>query len=342
LNETGFAIVGAASHHWEFISTAVRATKGTRMVGVYDEDKIRARRVARKLGVKNFDDLDELLADPNVNIGIVTAENTRKKRFAVSLARANKHIICDKPLGITAKETREVLAECKKSKVTLQVSYVSRYSSEAQFTKRFLSQGRVGSIKFINAENRVDMGLVKKLSPWLLQKKLGIGALLEHSVHALDLALWFNEGSSPSSVYALSANNLDQSCEGEDNFAILVEFDNGSVATADGSFCKPSSGRSGDILMKIFGEKAETDLYLSTLELREYLGEEPNVRVKVHSRLLDSSGGESAKLMVKDVLDCIDSGKEPLANGITAEEVNRVVDASYKSLASGNKELIER
>ena len=312
------------------------------LVGVFDEDEVKGRRVADKLETNYYSNLGELLSASNLDIGVVTAENARKRDFAISLARAKKHVICDKPLGVSAKEARDVIEECQKSDVRLQVGYVSRYTSEAQFAKSFVSKGKVGKIKFINAENRVDMGVVKMLSPWLLKRDLaGGGALLEHSVHAIDLALWFNEDDQPVSAYAVKALNLDQGCEGEDNFVVAIMFDNGSIATVDGSDLQGELRRSSDIVMRIAGGKGEIDLYSLNLELREYSGEEPNTRLESYSRHIGSSGeADSAVLMVKDMLNSVKTGKEPLTNGRAAEMVNRVVDASYKSLRSGGKELL--
>jgi UDP-N-acetylglucosamine 3-dehydrogenase len=338
----GFAIVGVASHHSEFIARAVKNIEEASLVGVYDQDLVKSRKFAEKFSTNYYDSLDQLLSMSEVNVGVVTSENSRKKDLAISVARAKKHVICDKPLGLTALDSREIIKACKESNVKLQVGFVSRYTSEAQFAKRLVSSGKIGSIKYINAENRVDMGLVKMLSPWLLERELaGGGALLEHSVHVIDLALWFSDSNRPLSAYVVSAPNLDPTCEGEDNFSIMISFSNGAITTVDGSYCRASSGRSGDVVMRIIGDKNELEFSSSNFELREYLGEEPSICTKFYSRDISASNeANSGELMVRDMLNSLKSGKDPLASGTAGERVNEVVDASYRSLRSGREERV--
>ncbi|MDA4130405.1 MAG: Gfo/Idh/MocA family oxidoreductase [Thaumarchaeota archaeon] len=338
-SKIGFGIVGVASHHSEFVAHAVRNIPGAFLVGAYDADESRAKWFCEKFQTPRFDDLDSLLQDPNVKIGAVTSENSRKKEYAVSVARAGKHVLCDKPLGVTARESREIIDACKKSRVVLQVGYISRYTMEARTAKRIIDSGKLGGVRFIDAENRVDNGLVKQLSPWLMKKELaGGGALMEHSVHAIDLALWLN-GSYPVSVFAVSAENLDGATyEAEDNFAIMLKFKNKSIALIDGSYCRPSSGKRGDVVIKVHGSSKHLSFSLSSENLRAYVGEEPSGEIKFYpSETGGSSEEESGLKMIEDLLRSVKTRSEPLTNGAVGESVNRVVDACYASMASGRE-----
>ena len=335
--KVGFAIIGLASHHREFVAHAVQKIPGAFVVGAYDSDGNLAKQFCQKFNTRYFNDLDDLLRDPDVTIVAISSENSRKKEYAIAAANAQMHVLCDKPLGVTAQESREIIEACKKAGVTLQVGYVSRYTDEAQKAKKLVTSGKLGEVRFIDAENRVDSGLVKQLSPWLMKKALaGGGALMEHSVHAIDLAIWLNV-SPPISAYAVSAENLDSSSyEGEDNFAILLRFRNGSVALVDGSYCRPSSGKRGDVVIKVQGSSKQLSFSLSSQNLRAYLGEEPSLEFEdYYSETGGSSEEESGLRMIEDLLHSIETGSEPLTNGIVGLNVNRVVDACYESLVSG-------
>jgi myo-inositol 2-dehydrogenase / D-chiro-inositol 1-dehydrogenase len=334
--KTGFAILGVASHHSQYVPSALEKLPGTYLAGVYDEDIDRARRFSAKCGTRVFTHVDALLEDPDVQVVFVTSENTGKRDLSIAAARARKHVICDKPLGITAVQSREIIDACRKEGVQLQVGYISRYVKEVQRARQFVKSGKLGKVKFINIENRVDSGLVKELSPWLMYKKLGVGALLEHSVHAIDLALWFNE-SRPISIYATSGNNLDASYDSEDNFAIIIRFLNNSIALIDGSYCRASSGRRGDISCKINGTQRELSFSVCNQELRTYMGEEPNIEEKNYSIHGESSEESSCFSMIQDFLRCLENGTVPITTGIIGEKVNIVVDASYSSLLTGEE-----
>src|ERR1700730_19307514 len=113
MEQVGFAIVGVASHHSEFVARAVHNIPGAFLVGAYDEEEARARKFCDKFQTTYFPDLTSLLQNPNVKIGAVTSENSRKKDYAIALARTGKHVLCDKPLGITARESQEIIETCK-------------------------------------------------------------------------------------------------------------------------------------------------------------------------------------------------------------------------------------
>jgi predicted dehydrogenase len=339
-NRIGFAIVGLASHHREFVAHAVQKIPGAFLVGAYDPDANRAKQFCQKFNTRYYDDLADLLQNPDVKIGAVSSENSRKKEYSIAIANAQKHVLCDKPLGITAQESRDIIDACKRTGVTLQVGYISRYTDEAQKAKRLVTSGKLGEVRFIDAENRVDSGLVKQLSPWLMRKDLaGGGSLMEHSVHAIDLALWLND-SPPVSAFAISAANLDSSTsyEGEDNFAIILRFKNGSIALIDGSYCRPSSGKRGDVVIKVQGSSKQLSFSLSSQNIRAYFGEEPSLTVEnYYSESGGSSEEESGLRMIEDLLASVKAGTEPLTNGIVGWNVNRVVDACYESLSSGRE-----
>ena len=193
----------------------------------------------------------------------MTSENASKKWLVIELAKSHKHVLCDKPLGINPRESEEIIRACDSSGVKLQVGYLSRYTPEALEAMKVVRANRIGDVKFLEGENRVDIGFVKILSPWLASSKAtgGRGSLLEHSVHIVDLSQWY-VGHRPSSVYAIRAKNLSNSFEVEDNFDLLVMYPNGAVATIDGSYCRPSSGRTDDLILKIVGSRGEIKILI--------------------------------------------------------------------------------
>jgi len=338
--EIGFGVFGVAHHHSHPFASAVLHHSNTRLAGVYDRDKKRGKAFAAKFSIPYFENLDDLFEI--VQAGIVTSENASKKSIAIALARAGKHILCDKPLGIDSKESLEIIKECKKSNVKLQVGYLSRYTPGALEAKRIISSGKIGRVKFISGENRVDAGVVKQLSGWLAFSKMngGKGALLEHSVHVADLAQWYVE-SQPVSAYAVRAKNLDPSFQIEDNFSILVKYRNGSCATLDGSYCRSSSGRPGDVILEVVGEKGKVRIQVQRKALELYEGQEPHtIHSLIQTKLGDSYEGLACRNMIDDLVCCILNDKEPLTSGDDALMVNALVEASYRSLSSGEVEKV--
>jgi predicted dehydrogenase len=139
-------------------------------------------------------------------------------------------------------------------------------------------------------------------------------------------------------VFAATAQNLDDSFEVEDTFVLMVTFANGLIATMDGSYCRPSSGRVDDLVMEIVGSRGKAKIKIQKKALDVRVGEEP----KVESRLLETelSGryeGIAVWNMIDDLVNCIRMNRTPLTSGEDARSVNQLVEAAYKSLATGTE-----
>jgi len=295
----------------------------------------RGRKISTGFGIEYYGDVQGLLEREDLDVCIITCENSLKTELAVRAANSGKHILCDKPLGMNPAESEQIIRACKNANVKLQVGYLSRYSSQALAAKKAIDNGRIGKVKCVIGENRVDVGLVKMLSPWLANREAsGGGAILEHAVHAADLSLSF-VGSRPVSVYAVCAPNLDPTFEGEDNFTLSVKFANGSIATIDGSFCRASSGNSGDIAMKVIGSKGTLSFSIESKTVMDFRGEEPRTQINVYPTDLGNSyEGFAGWNMINDLVNCIRTGSQPLTSGEDAKRVNQIVEAAYKSLST--------
>src|SRR3989442_3307980 len=167
----GFGIVGVAHHHSGLFGAMARRVPDAELIGVYDKDAGRGRKISTEFGIDYYADIEGLLKREDLNVCIVTCENSLKKELAVQAAKSGKHILCDKPLGMNPTESEQIIRACKNANVKLQVGYLSRYSSQALAAKKAIESGEVGKVKCVIGENRVDVGLVKMLSPWLAKRE---------------------------------------------------------------------------------------------------------------------------------------------------------------------------
>ncbi len=334
-----FGIFGVAHHHSRSFASAIKRHPLGRLIGIYDSDEKLATEFGKNFHLPVYSDLEDFLNEQSLDVGVVTSENASKKWLAIELAKSHKHVLCDKPLGINPRESEEIIRACDSSGVKLQVGYLSRYTPEALEAMKVVRANRIGDVKFLEGENRVDIGSVKILSPWLASSKAtgGRGSLLEHSVHIADLSQWY-VGHRPSSVYAIRAKNLSNSFEVEDNFDLLVTYPNGAVATIDGSYCRPSSGRTDDLILKIVGSRGEIKILIQKKALSITTGEEPNVgRDLVETELSGRYEGIAVWNMIDDLVNSINYDRTPVTCGEDAKAVNQLVESAYKSLETGRE-----
>ena len=115
LSTIGAAVIGTGFIGAVHLSTLRRL--GIPIVGVLGSSAARGAERARALGVaKAYGSLDELLADPTVQVVHVTSPNVAHYGQVKAILAAGKHVICEKPLAMTAAQSAEMVASPSKSR----------------------------------------------------------------------------------------------------------------------------------------------------------------------------------------------------------------------------------
>lgn len=170
---------------------------GFELYSVWERDKNLA--AALYPSVRTCRTLDELLADPAVELVIVNTPNYTHYEYAKKALQANKHVIVEKPFSVTEEEGKELIALAAKTGKKLSSFQSRRFDSDYRTVKRIVDQGLLGTI--IEAELRYDR-YTPVLSPKVHKEEggPGRGLLYDLGSHLLDQALQlFGE---PEAVFA--------------------------------------------------------------------------------------------------------------------------------------------
>ena len=141
----GFGIIGCgmiASFH----AKAIADIRGTRLVACFDAVPAAADRLAAAQGCRAYYKLDEMLADPEVEVVTIGTPSGAHLEPALAAARAGKHVIVEKPLEITLKRCDQIIRECEKNKVKLSAIFPSRFHRSSVDMKRAVDDGRFGRL----------------------------------------------------------------------------------------------------------------------------------------------------------------------------------------------------
>jgi predicted dehydrogenase len=101
--------------------------KGCRLVGVVDRRPEAAEALAKKHGARVFPDLKAMLADPAVDAVCVTTVQQVHAEQVTAALRAGKHVFCEKPLALTAKELDALEATARQSRKVVMVGHQMRF-----------------------------------------------------------------------------------------------------------------------------------------------------------------------------------------------------------------------
>jgi len=167
---------------------------GLHAVAVSDVRRDVVNDFAKEFHLAAYTDPTEMLARDDVNlIHIATPPSTHHKLVLAAL-QAGKHVLCEKPLAMTAAEAREMVEAAGKADRIAPVNFVLRYNKITHAVKRIIDAGVLGSVLSSRLTNSAgDSGLHPE--HWFWDKKLSGGIFIEHGVHFFDLYHhWLGDG----------------------------------------------------------------------------------------------------------------------------------------------------
>src|SRR5699024_4869479 len=154
--------------------------------GIYDDNPERGEKAAERYSTVYYSDRAEFLAQ-TMDAVIICSENNKHKEMVIDAAKAKKHILCEKPISTNIEDAKEMIQACEDHGVKLQIAYPVRFSSPIQQLKEMIDDGALGDILAFRTTNR-------GLNPggWFMeQEKSGGGAVLDHTVHMVDIMRWY-------------------------------------------------------------------------------------------------------------------------------------------------------
>jgi predicted dehydrogenase len=245
-------MISFAHMHSFSYAECLKSLPNAKITAVSDRDWKRGRLASRRLKAPYFKDYQDLLKQ-DVDAVVICSENSRHKELAVAAARAGKHILCEKPISTNIKDAQSMIEAAREHNVKLQIAFPCRFIPAMIWLKEFLSSGGIGEVLAISATNHGTMP-----GSWFVDKKLsGGGAIIDHTVHIVDLIRWMLK-IEVEEVYA----EIDTSffkLKIDDCGILNMKFDNGVIATLDASWSRPikSFPTWGDVTMRVKGTEAE-------------------------------------------------------------------------------------
>jgi predicted dehydrogenase len=190
MKHLGMGLVGPgfiAAHHLD----AVRRLGNVQIVGIAGSSLESARKRARELNAgQAYASVQELLADPAVQVIHNTTPNYLHREVSLAALRAGKHVISDKPLASSTQEARELYEAARHSKVAHVVTFNYRGYPLVQQARAMIAKGNVGQAVFVHGCYLQDWLTDERAYSWRLDPKLGgaSSALGDIGSHWCDLA----------------------------------------------------------------------------------------------------------------------------------------------------------
>lgn len=261
---TGVAIVGCGYVVDHYMATAA-AHPELRLLGVYDIDEARARAVSRAYRLRSYPTLEDLVADPEVELVLNLTSIGSHFDVTKQLLLAGKHVYSEKPLTTDLDQSRELFALAEEKGVVLACAPSNLFSDTVQTMWKAVRDGAVGRPLLVYAEfddnpvylMRPENWRSRTGAPWPYLHEYEAGCTVEHVEYHL---VWICAIFGPAiSVTAFSdvvvPHKTDQPLDPPDtpDFSVAtIRFANGVVARLTCSIAVPLDHR-----MRIIGDEGE-------------------------------------------------------------------------------------
>lgn len=147
-----FGIVSTAKIARDWVIPAIKAVPECDVVAICSRDTQRAAATASEFGINaHYGSLKELLRDDNVEAVYIPTPNSCHVDEAIEALRAGRHVLCEKPLGVDAKDADRLAAVQQETGLQVSEAIMVRYHPRWLAARDIIRSGRLGEVKQIHA-----------------------------------------------------------------------------------------------------------------------------------------------------------------------------------------------
>lgn len=313
-------LLSFAHGHAHSYTNCLQNCPGVEVVGIFDDNPARSQQAADQHGVPHFASAQALLQQ-GVDGVIICAENSRHRLLVEEAAPSTRHILCEKPIATNLGDAQAMIDICAHYGTKLQVAFPVRFSPTIQWLKALLDRTELGQVFAVQTTNHGSMP-----GGWFIDKTLaGGGAVIDHTVHVIDLLRWFWQ-TEVTEVYAEVGTNLLYPDLGIDDVGLLsFTLANGVYGTLDTSWSRPRSYTTwGDVKIEVTAEKG----VVLVDAFRQHLAVASNQLGKTQWQ---NWGSNMDQGLINDFIAMIRTDQAPSITGLDGLRALEVALAAYRS-----------
>jgi predicted dehydrogenase len=330
---------------------------GAEIVAVADTNAEAAKRAAARENIPaSFGTVEELFAVPGLDAVSVIVPNKFHAPLALQALKAGKHVFCEKPPAMNAKEAAAMQKAAAAAKKTLMFNFNNRARPESYAMMEYIKQGAVGTINSAQAKWIRRTG-IPGFGGWFTTKALSGGGPLIDLLHMLDLGLHFMGYPEPEWVMAQTfsdfiqdkgfkgpwgipdvakgVTDVENACHG------FIRFKTGQVVSLQISWAEMvkreevsvtfQGTKAGGLVQRLFGSDGLDNTGIDACEL--YVQE--NGRSVNRSIVVPADESMGRLRSAANFIGVLEGKEAPLNTPEQAVALMKIIDATYKSAATG-------
>ena len=329
INKVGYAVVGLGAIAEGSIVPAFAHARHARLVALVSRDKNKAIRLGRKFEVQAYasDEYERCLANPEVSAIYVASPPGEHAPYAIAAARAGKHVLCEKPLAATTRQSQRMVEAHRRSGTFLMTAYRKYFEPACLHLKHLIANGDLGSVDVIHTTFS-ELYQPGKSTPWLVNPKLaGGGPLMDLGVYCVNTIRWLIDAD-PVRVSASAWRHDHKKFRNvEEGIQFRLEF-------PSGPFLQASATYSAALSSFIWIQGTRGWLLLAPAfpfdEERRLTGKVAGQLIERRFKVIDEFAAELDAFAL-----AIQSGAPPQADGLEGHRDMVIMEAIYHAARSG-------
>ena len=330
------------------IPEGIMAADCARLVAVQDVAADKVREVAEKFGVPAAYATEyDLLADDNVQAVYIATPTHLHADQVIAAAEAGKHVLCEKPLGLTLAECEEMIDACTEANVKLGLNFMMRFHACHVALKQMIDAGDLGRLVM----GRAELTCWYPPIPGAFRQDPelgGGGALIDMGNHCIDLLEMLFGRTVEVSCFT---GNLVQAYESEDTAVATLKFESGAIGVVDSMFNVPDAAARN--ALEVYGSKGSAWAWgtigqdssgklKATLERGDKGYDAAQVREgQTAEETIEPAVVNMYQAHIEAFCAAIENDTEPPITGDDGLWSHRVIEACYESARSGRNVTLE-
>ena len=222
-----WGVISTANIGRAAVNPAIQASRNGELLAVASREEERAREFAQKWEIpRHYGSYDALLDDASVDAVYIPLPNSMHREWTIRAAEKGKHILCEKPLALSADECREMDAAAEANGVKLMEAFMYRFHPRTQKVVEMVRAGVVGDLKLITSGFTFRL---KNSDNVRLRPEMGGGSLMDVGCYCVNVSRTI-AGAEPAAVQAVAhqgPSGVDEQMVGTLRFegGLLAQFD---------------------------------------------------------------------------------------------------------------------
>lgn len=321
-----YAVVGLGHIVQVAVLPAFKSAQNSKLVSLISEDETKRTELARKYKLKNvysYEDYEQALSEVDaVYIGL---PNHLHREYTIKAAELGKHVLCEKPMAVTAEDCELMIEAAKRNGTKLMIAYRLHFEQGNLEAVQIVKEGKLGEPRFFSSDfgQQVAADNIRVTEP----VERGGGPVYDMGVYCINAARYLFRDE-PFEVIAFSAKNTDERFSKVDEMtSVTMRFPGERLATFTSSFGSADVSRytlvgtKGTLTAEPAYEYASGIRYQTTID------------GKMQTRRIPKRDQFAAELIYFS--DCIQKGKEPEPSGAEGLADVKIIQAIYESAKSG-------